>query len=393
MMKYIRQIIAVLSCLAAVFAAACGPVQELTEEDGPMRVAVIMDTGGISDKGFNQQTYEACLEFCGENGIPFTYYQVDKATRYSYRELFDTAAASGYNVLIACGNQYASTLAEMSLKYPEIKFFGIDMNSSDILSQNLGAAFDGDPSHYDISEYLREDNTYLVTFREDIGGYLAGYAAVKMGYESLGFLGGIEIPAVMRYGYGFLQGIEDAAEEMNKKDRILVRYAYAGQFNPSSEITAAMETWYRSGTQVVFTCGGGICSSVAEAGADSRAKIIGVDVDQKEQLDAYLPGMTVTSSMKNLRTSVLHTLQTVKDGKWEEIGGKQERLGLISAEDPELNYVGLPLETTQWNESFSADDYRKLLEDILNGGLTVEPSTDRFPETGCRLEKREGTIM
>ena len=380
--------------LGMILCTGCGPVSRYTEADGPVRVALVVDMGGIDDKGFNQKTFEACKEFCEANSLPFTYFIPDKAIRYSYRNVFDAAVASGFNVLVACGNQYAQTLAEMSLKYPEVKFIGIDMDSSNVLSQTLGNKYDGDPSHYEIGRYLRAENTYLMTYREDIAGYLAGYAAVYMGYESLGYIGGIEIPAVMRYGYGFLQGIRDAAEELGNTDRILVRYAYAGQFTPAAEITAAMETWYQNGTQVVFSCGGGIYSSVAEAGAKSRAKIIGVDLDQKEQLDAYLDGMTVTSALKKLDASVQFALQTIVDGDWEKkAGGRQEKLGIVTAEDPELNYVGLPEETTQWNERFGVKEYRELLRHILDGSLTVDPSTDSFPELPFRVERRQGTIM
>ena len=385
---------AVAAILAACLLSACGPLKKVTEADGAMRVALIADSGGIDDKGFNQQTYEACRDFCKEHGIPFTYFMPDKATRYSYRNVFDAAAAAGYNVIVCCGNQYAGSIGEMSRKYPEIKYIGLDMEAGDLLSQTLGAAYDGDPSHYDLKEYLGEGNTYMVTFREDIAGYLAGYTAASLGYESFGFVGGIEIPAVMRYGYGFLQGIRDAAKEMGNAENILVRYAYTGQFTASAEITAAMETWYRNGTEVVFSCGGGIVSSVAEAGAKSKAKIIGVDVDQKEQLDAFLPGFTLTSALKDLGACMRFTLNTIYDGKWDEtIGGKQEKLGLASAEDPNLNYVGLPLESTQWNENFGVEDYKELLEKVLDGTLVSDPATDRLPEINFRLEKRAGTIM
>ena len=389
------RIAAALICCAMVLAlTSCGPLKKVTEEDGPMRVAMIADAAGIDDKGFNQQAYEACRDFCKEYGIPYTYYAPDKATRYSYRNIFDAAIASGYNVIIGCGNQYAETVGEMSLRYPEVRFIGLDMSSADLLSQALGVNYDGDPSHYDMSGYLGQNNTYLVTFREDIAGYLAGYAAVRLGYQSLGFIGGIEIPAVMRYGYGFLQGIRDAAKETGNEDKILVRYAYAGQFAASAEITAAMETWCQSGTEVIFSCGGSIVSSVAEAAARNGAKVIGVDVDQKEELDAYRKGLALTSALKDLGACVKFSLKTIQEGKWDEtIAGKQERLGLASAEDPALNYVGLPVDSTQWNETFGVADYQLLLEKLLDGTLSSDPATDHLPEINFKLEKREGTIL
>ena len=392
-MKQFKRIALILVLLASLLLTGCGPVRQYTDADGPMRVALIVDTAGINDKSFNQQTYEACEEFCAEYGIPFTYFEPDKSNRFSFRNIMDAAVASGYNVLIVTGSQYAARVGEMSRKYPDVKFIGMDMNDDTVVSALVGSSYTGDPADYDLEEYLRADNTYLLTFREDIAGYLAGYAAVRLGYESLGYIGGVEIPAVMRYGYGYLQGIRDAAEEMGKTDRILVRYAYAGQFTAAAEITAAMETWYQSGTEIVFSCGGGIYSSVAEACAKNDGRIIGVDLDQKEQMDAYKDGITVTSALKDMKAAVRFALKKIYDGEWNDLSGKRDRLGLASSEDVTLNYVGLPLETTQWSDGFGPEEFTELVRKILEGELTVESDTAKMPDFSFRLEKREGTIV
>lgn len=145
------------------------------------------------------------------------------------------------------------------------------MSASDI-GAAVGNDYYANPDKYDVSKYYNTKNTYLAIYQEAIPGYLAGYTAVKLGYRHLGFLGGQAVPGVMRYGYGYVQGINAAAEEMGITDKVTIEYAYGGQFYGSTEITAAMDTWYSNETEVVFACGGGIFTSAAEATAKSAVK-------------------------------------------------------------------------------------------------------------------------
>lgn len=200
---------------------------------------------------------------------------------------------------------------------------------------------------------------------------MAGYAAVKLGYKKLGFLGGMAVPAVVRYGYGFVQGADAAAVELGLTD-VSIKYAYGNQFSGDADITAAMDTWYGAGTEIVFACGGSIYSSAAEAAAKVNGKIIGVDVDQKGIIDGkYGEGMTVTSAMKGLAPTVKTSLQKILDGKFQ--GGIIETLGLVS-ENPEDNYVQIPM-TTQFTDAFTADNYKALVADMFNGKITVNNDT------------------
>ena len=95
--------------------------------------------------------------------------------------------------------------------------------------------------------------------------YMAGYAAVKLGYTHLGVLGGMAVPAVQRFGYGFVQGADAAAVEMGIADQVVMEYVYGNQFFGDSDITAYMDNWYQTlGVEVVFASGGGIYTSAAE---------------------------------------------------------------------------------------------------------------------------------
>ena len=154
-----------------------------------------------------------------------------------------------------------------------------------------------------------------------------------------------------------------------------------------------MDTWYSNGTEVVFACGGGIFTSAAEAAAKVGGKIIGVDSDQSPTIDAYGEGMTITSAMKSLTATVNSMLDSIiYDGTWEEHVGKVENLGLVSKDDMSLNYVGLPEDTTQWNDDFGLEDYKKLVADIFDGKVEVNNSTDEMPQVSVKLNVRQGTI-
>lgn len=373
----------------------CGGKTATTENTGSSeyRVCMITDAGDITDQSFNQTTYEACRDYAAEHDIDFTYKKPDGDTDYARTAMVDVAVAEGYNIIVMPGYVFAQTVVDTSFKYPDVKFIVLDMSASDIGAAAVGNAYYDDPDAYNVADYYNTGNTYLAVYQEEIPGYLAGYTAVKLGYRHLGFLGGQAVPGVIRYGYGYVQGINAAAEAMGIQDEVTVEYAYGGQFYGSTEITAAMDTWYSNGTEIVFACGGGIFTSAAEAAAKVGGKIIGVDSDQSPIIDAYGEGMTVTSAMKSLTATVNSMLDAIiYDGTWSEHVGKVENLGLVSKDDMSLNYVGLPEDTTQWSENFTKDDYKNLVAEIFDGNITVSNSIDEMPAVSVKLNVRQGTI-
>lgn len=384
-----------VTAMLVLMLAGCGGKTSASEDTGSSeyKVCMITDAADITDQSFNQTTYEACRDYCKANNIDFTYKKPDGDTDYARTAMVDVAVAEGYNIIVLPGYVFAQTVVDTSFKYPDVKFIALDMNAGDIGAAAVGNAYYDDPDSYDVSEFYNTGNTYLAVYQEAIPGYLAGYTAVKLGYRHLGFLGGQAVPGVMRYGYGYVQGINAAAEDMGITDEVTIEYAYGGQFYGSTEITAAMDTWYSNGTEVVFACGGGIFTSAAEAAAKVGGKVIGVDSDQSGIIDVYGEGMTVTSAMKSLKATVNAMLQSIIfDGTWGEHVGKVESLGLVSKDDMSLNYVGLPEDTTQWNENFTVEDYKKLVADIYDGKIQVDNSTDKMPEVSVTLNERQGTI-
>ena len=251
------------------------------------------------------------------------------------------------------GFAFAETITEVADEYSDVTFVALDVSEGDL------------------GDYTLPSNVYCAVYQEELCGYMAGYAAVKLGYTHLGFLGGMAVPAVVRYGYGFVQGADAAAADSGVD--VTVEYAYGNQFFGDADITAYMDNWYQTlGVEAVFACGGGIYVSAAEAAAKVGGKVIGVDTDQAGIIDAYVEGMTITSAMKGLAASTKDALkQIIEDDNWNSLAGQIVNLGLVSGDDPEANFVQIPMESTQWSDGFTQDDYKALVKDMFDGKITV----------------------
>lgn len=352
--------------------AACGaapaekpevkePVAEgETPADAPIvkKVALVTDVGTIDDESFNQACWQGVKAWCEKNQIEHTYYQPTENSNDARILSISQAIQEGANVLVLPGFLFDVALAEVQDQYPEVYFIAVDV-----------AAL---PDEKPVGE-----NAVCITFAEEQAGFLAGYAAVKDGYSKLGFLGGMAVPAVVRFGYGYIQGADLAAKETETE--IEIKYFYGGQFFGDANITARMEGWYKEGTEVVFACGGGIYTSAAEAAMQYDGKVIGVDVDQfpvgeKEEngqkLYKYNP--FISSAMKGLQPVTEALLEALQAGNWAEYGGKSMVFSLA-----EGDFVGLPTSEESWGfENFTLEDYNALIERIKGGEIVIDNSFD-----------------
>ena len=370
--------------LAGAMALSLAPAYGVTEvkaEAGDMKIAMVTDSGDITDQSFNQTTYEACKAWSEENGSEFNYYKPESDSDEARNASVDQAVADGANVIVLPGYMFAATIVEQSEMYPDVKFIAPDVSAGDICEKGVGEGYTYNPDDYEVTDYYNADNVYCCTYQEEISGYMAGYAAVKLGYKHLGFLGGMSVPAVTRFGYGYVQGVDEAAKELGITSDVELEYVCGGQFYGDADITAYMDTWYGSkGVEVVFACGGGIYTSAAEAAVKTGGKVIGVDLDQSVTINEYKDGLTVTSAMKGLQVTIDNVLDAILNDEWDEYVGKIENLGMESP-DPAETYVQLPEETTQWDDTFTKEDYQKLVERMYNGEYEVSSDSTTFPET------------
>ena len=343
------------------------PETDAPETDAPevdysaWRVAMITDYGDITDQSFNQTTYEAGKAWCEARGVDFTYYKPTGDSTAERVAMVDAAVAEGYNVLLLPGYAFADTIKETAELYPDVTYIALDVGEGDL------------------GDYVLPANVFSAVYQEELAGYMAGYAAVKLGYTKLGYLGGMAVPAVIRYGYGFVQGVDAAAAELGNSADVVIDYVYGNQFFGDADITAYMDTIYAGGCEIVFACGGGIFTSAGEAAAKVGAKVIGVDVDQAATIDGlYGEGMTVTSAMKGLGATVNTLLpELIENDNWAAYSGQIVTLGIVS-DDPAENYVAIA-PSTQWSDTFTEDDYLALVAALNAGDITVSNAIDAEP--------------
>ena len=206
------------------------------------------------------------------------------------------------------------------------------------------------------SVYKTGNNTLSILYAEDQAGFLAGYAAVTDGYRQLGFIGGMAVSSVIRFGYGFVQGAEFAAVQLGlAPGAVNIKYHYTGDFIASPQTQSLAASWYSSGTELIFACGGALGSSVMKAAEQAGKKVIGVDVDQSKESSSV-----ITSAMKGLQSSVYTSITNFYAGRFP--GGQTQ---VFSAAN---NGVGLPMETSGF-KTFSRNDYHSIFQKLVSGSV------------------------
>lgn len=355
--------------------ASCGDEVEYIEGT---EVALVTDVGNIDDHSFNQATWEGCKDFSLESNIGTTYYRPSGDSTSERVESIENAIDAGAKVIVMPGYLFNSSIKLVQDEYPEVAFLGIDVDNSD------------DDNGYVPYEF--SDNVTSIKYEEDQAGFLAGYAAVADGYRKLGFCGGMAVPAVVKYGQGFIKGADYAAGVLGLEDgAVEMEYWYSGTFAPDDDIVTKVGGWYSTGTEVVFSCGGGIYSSVVQAaenenstlGTDDK-KVIGVDVDQHEDSD-----LIITSAMKNLRGSVSSYLTALyaNDMAWGTIDGN-ETAGAIVTKGVETESVGLPTDEESWlMENFTVEEYNTLYAKLESGEISgdVDDETNLYENPTAKI--------
>jgi basic membrane protein A len=352
MKKFLAILLALVLVLGLV---ACGGSNEPVEEDSSYEIAMITDIGSIDDKSFNQGTWEGVVAYADANDVTCKYYKPTEQSTEAYLNSIQLAVEGGAKVVVTPGFLFEVPIFQAQDLYKDVTFILVDGNPND-----------GDYKTKKIPEYRTEDNAVGIVFAEEQSGYLAGYAAVMDGYTKLGFMGGMAVPAVVRYGYGFAQGAEAAAAELGVNS-IDLKYHYTGNFDATPEAQTLASSWYADGTEVIFAAGGSVGNSVMSAAEAAGTKVIGVDVDQSPESDTV-----ITSAMKGLAAAVTSTLEDYYAGAFP--AGESLILGAADAG------VQLPMETSKF-ETFTQDDYDAVYADLAAGNIVlqkdeVESATD-----------------
>lgn len=331
------------------------------EKKDTYEIALITDMGNIDDKAFNQGAWEGITAYAASSGKTYSYYRPYENTDSARLETIGGAVRAGAKVIVCPGSMFGSVGEAVQKEYPKVSFLLLDVSVNDMTPAS---------------------NTALITYREEQSGYFAGYAAVKDGYRKLGFMGGVAVPAVVRFGYGYLEGANDAAKELGVADAVEVKYWYSDSFTMSDSIRDRMKTWYASGTEIVFACGGSIYLSAVAAAEETGGRVIGVDRDMSAESE-----LIVTSAIKSLEPSVEKALAAFYDngGAWPaEYAGVETKLG--AAEDS----VGIPTAEAAWRfQTFTVAEYEALYQKVHTGEIAISDAVDAAPEVDINVDWQE----
>lgn len=356
-MAKIKKIFALVLCAAVLCCIGCK--QNENERNGiqePIsKIALITDVIELEEDFHTAAVWQGIAN-CGDaNGIEYARYRPEQATVDAICTQFDAAVADGAKVIVCKGTLFAGALAKMQEKYPEVKFIAIDISEASI--GNLA------------------ENTHCVLFRQEQAGYLAGYAAVKDGFTKLGFMGEFETENYSNYGYGFVQGANDAALENDT--HIELTFGYASDYNSPEEALAALDEWYASGLEIAMVSANDtFMKSAAELAVKNFCYIAGTNIDQSYLGSNFDYNPFMTSGMKGITEAVDATLEMVLAGNWKShLGGQTLRFGLQSG-----NYLYLPESEGLWLfENFTLEEYNILKNSLSSGNITINnamPKTD-----------------
>jgi len=330
-----------LFALAAAFTACSSE-----EEDTGMRIALITHSPEtvLDDGSFNEGSWIGIGNFLTSQGLPltpgenrqfFAPHAADDAVRIN---IIEQAIEWGADVIVLPGFQHADALSEAQDMFPDTTFIILD----------------GAPTPIG-------DNVISVNFAENEAGFLAGYAAVREGFTELGFMGGLSIAPVQRFGHGFVLGAEHAAAQMGlAPGSITINYQYLMTFAPSPEIVTAAGAWFVTGTEVIFAAAGGAGGSVMAAAEANNGLIVAVDRDQS----GYSPTVMI-SAIKTLDTAVYDLLTDVANDVFQ--GGRSVTY------DASMGGVGLPMGSSRLT-TFDQAMYDSLFADIVAGRVNVSGS-------------------
>ncbi len=330
----------------------------MTSSDGKYQVAFVTDVGQLKDKSFNQGTFDGVKLYANANGLSYKYYQPANGSEATDDDRYDAMKAAvdgGAEVVVCAGYLQEAALKRAAIEFPDIPFIFID----------------GYPLADDAGNTLT--NVAGISFKEEQAGYFAGYAAVKDGFTKLGFSGGGggTNDACCRFGYGYVQGANAAAAELNTTVDMNYSWEYGASFSASAELQTMISGWYANGTEIVFACGGSMFQSISAAASANNGYVIGVDVDQSGESDSV-----ITSAMKELASAVQWAVGHVYDDTFSEIGGVGTSLGV--ADDA----VGLPTADESWRfETFTVEEYEDLYQQVLDGTLTVDSDFSKLETT------------
>lgn len=326
------------------------------------RAALVTDGSSAMDNGFGQAALKGVQTYADAACVPYSCYNAVEDTPDSYRDTILAAIEENAELVVCVGPNFEEAVGSLQEEYSDIYFL------------LLG----GVPRDASGGEVTIAPNVHCIIYKEEEAGYLAGYMSVLEGYRKFGFIGGEEISSVQKYGYGYLQGIDAAADSLEVSDEVQVEYWYADTSSPGEEVEEMSQEWYQAGTEIIFVCGGMLYQSVLPAAQSCGGMLIGADVDQSDVSQLFL-----TSATKGIDSSIIVALDDFfANGKsWPE-----ELAGTAISYGAREKCISLPVQNDAWRfKTATTSEYLQVLARLRSGDIEIPIDLENPPKTAVTV--------
>ncbi|MET9444805.1 BMP family ABC transporter substrate-binding protein [Streptomyces sp. NPDC006610] len=329
----------------ALAATACGGTSSEGGGEGKedLGLAIAYDIGGKGDQSFNDAAYAGLKKAADEFGYKTADIEpTEGETDADKEQRLASLAKQGYNPVIGVGFAYGPAMEAVAKDYPDTTFGIVD-------------------------SVVEGENVASLVFAEEQASYLAGVAAAKATKtNTVGFVGGVDIPLIHKFEAGYQQGVQDTSGgKVKVVSQYLTQTAEEGGFSSPDKGKAAAEGQIEKKADVVYQAAGLSGQGVIEAAAKAKVWAIGVDSDQYQQeaLAAY-KDYILTSALKDVGGAVYALAKSVQDDK--PLTGTQTF-------DLKVNGVGLAESNPKFAEIEGLQDaVNKAKEGIIDGSITVK---------------------
>lgn len=349
-----KKLVAIILTVFMLASLTVGCGGDKAEPAKKVKVGMVTDAGTIDDKSFNQGTYEGLVKAEKDLGVEIRYLKPVGTTEADYIKEISNLVDAGFKFIVCPGYKFETTIFEAQKSYPDVKFVLID-----------GYPHSGD------YESVVGPNTVAVFFAEEESGFLAGVAtALQLKEGKTGFVGGMKVPAVQKFNWGFQQGLAYANE--NHGTNVTVdaeNVIYQGSFDNVAAGQQLAAQMYDKGVDVIFAAAGGVGIGVineakSRANAGEDVWVVGVDVDQYPE-GVYVEGKSavLTSAVKYIDVVTFDMVDAFLKDTFP--GGKT--LMFNAANDG----IGIPKTNPNLDDEVEAE-VAKVFELIKNGTLKIQ---------------------
>lgn len=353
MKKFTSRLMVTMVAMMTLVACSSDKSESGSTTESDVKVGMMIGAGSIDDKSFNQGTWEGILKYEDDHeGVKSQYVKANSETTADYLSAADNLIMAGNNVVVAPGYYFGEAITELQTANPEVSF----------------VILDGEPT-------TMADNTLAIYFAEEQAGFLAGIAAALQSETGkVAFIGGMKLPAVERFGWGYVAGVAYANQTYGTTVEV-ADYQYQGTFDDVQGGQMMAAGMYDKGIDIIFTAAAAVGNGVineAKARTETGEKVyvIGVDVDQYD--DGLMndgTSVVLTSAVKRIDIATYDALKAYGEGNFQ--GGE------IITMDAKTNGIGLP----ETNPNLTTETQEKVDETfvkIQEGNLIVPVTADEL---------------